>query len=174
LVKYSGYFAKRIEGLKITYTPIIMKTDVDHYYLSGRLDELVRDAQLRRHFGAITGALMERILRYLLGNQYVMSKVIGFHRAWRVNFGTGMGLIHSGELADLIFLQQGRIHHARTKTKSLASHGIVHYSHFRDDILYVGQDALASVKFLYEMRRHGEYFKISQENISIKEGFSGY
>ena len=103
LVKDGGHFTRRIESLKVTYIPIIMKLDVDHYYLSGQAHELVRDAQLRRHFGTDKGVLMERILWYLLGNQFVVSQTIGSHRAWRVNLGTGMGLIHSGELADIIF-----------------------------------------------------------------------
>ena len=45
--------------------------------------------------------IVRRVLVFLLGHQYVTVK--GTRRLWRVLEGTGMGLIHSGELADLAF-----------------------------------------------------------------------
>ena len=84
-------------------------------------------------FGTGKGVLMERILWYLLRNQFVVSQTIGSHRAWRVNLGTGMGLIHSGELADIIFYN--KVESIMLTQKSCASYGIMHDSRFRDDIL---------------------------------------
>ena len=79
-----------------------------------------------------------------------------------------MGLIHSGELVDIIF--HNKVDSIMLTKESCASYGIMHYSRFRDDILFVGNDAMASARFYFAMERHGEYFKISQESISTKKG----
>ena len=143
-----------------------MKRDADHYYLSEEAHELVRDAQLQSQFGVQKGTLMERILWHLLGHQYVMSNIVSFSRAWEINYGTGMGLIHSGELTELMLYN--KVESILLSIESFDEHQLTHDSRFRDDIHFVGRDTIASAPFYYMMERHSEYLKISQESISAK------
>ena len=95
-----------------------------------------------------------------------MSNIVGFSRAWKIKYGTGMGLIHSGELTELTFYN--KVESIMLCMESIDEHQLTHHSLFRGDIFFRRQRYVGFSNVYYRMGRHSEYFNISQESMSTK------
>ena len=75
-----------------------IKFDIQDYYMGGNKDDLIANALER--FEGVEGKLMKEAWHLLLGKQWIMSNEFR-DQIWKVCKGSGMGLLHSGDMADL-------------------------------------------------------------------------
>ena len=80
--------------------------DIKDYYLSGTEKQLVNDAA--DIVDSSIKPLMQRCLHFLLGNQYVINENCArtYPSMYKVTRGTGMGLVHSGDMCDAILFSK--------------------------------------------------------------------
>ena len=140
-----------------------IKIDVKDFYMSGTAQELTEDARQCMHSGP-RKKLLESALLFLLQEQYVESPLLE-ERTFKVVLGSGMGLPHSGELADLVLLNcmERNFTCARKKRVDV---GIQQYWRFRDDILIVGSNPTGSRQFFNSMKARAKYFALKVESVS--------
>ena len=97
LVKDTAQFIRSISQHRVKASHFFMKLDIKDYYLSGGNDALCGASS--KLVPPNTQPLFEQTLMTLLHYQLVKSSELE-GRYWRVVQGTGMGLPHSGEVAD--------------------------------------------------------------------------
>ena len=162
LVKSSKFFVERISCVKPIGRVLFVKLDLKDYFLSGTPDELIHDI-----VGPLAGCekkLVEDCLHLLLSHQYISAE--GFDgRLWRSVKGSGMGLLHSGDLMDVAFYLRCEKWFLDCPGK-LWSYGIQRYFRYRDDILIVAQSADGVRCFLDEVRSRQKYFRVEIESSS--------
>ena len=73
--------------------------DVKHFFMSGTTDQMVSSSTEGLPVGALKSLLQDAGF-FLLYHQYIRARFAN-NRVWRVKQGSGMGLGHSGVLADL-------------------------------------------------------------------------
>ena len=112
-------------------------------------------------YSSISHSLMKESLWFLLDNQYVSDKVLD--QELKVIKGSGMGLPHSGGVAELAFMFGGELR-ALTRQQEL---GIFFYGRFKDDCLIIFDD-YDNLKIFVEDLREGHPFTIECESISSK------
>ena len=116
----------RIKGLKVPDDTFFLKGDVRDFYMTGDVDEI---AEAAMHFTPPPlRAAMKHAVQFLVSTQYIRIK--GQPNIWQTRFGSGMGLMHSGELADATLLYR--------EPKSFQWHeqyGVWLYLRYKDDIL---------------------------------------
>ena len=124
--------------------------------MSGRHPELIEAGIANLSEGRRRDCL-RRVLKFLLDNQYVKSGALP-ERLWKVEEGSGMGLVHSGDLCDAAL---GSLAESwSTDPVVLREHGVRLYVRFRDDIFFIGSDRRLSVSYLQELRRRAKFFHI--------------
>ncbi|CAE7466663.1 unnamed protein product [Symbiodinium sp. CCMP2592] len=165
LVKDTAQFIKSISSYTATPNHFFMKLDIKDYYLSGTSEELC---------GACSKVIRSEILPLftttlmtLLYYQFVESRELP-ERIWRVTKGTGMGLPHSGEVADSAFAALAEDPWAVKRTIQ-AHHGIDGYWRFRDDILILGSNRQRAKEFFWELRKLAAFFKVQCEAWNAEE-----
>ena len=105
---------------------------------------------------------------FLLDNQWVTDPYDGAHPSspnwYKVSRGSGMGLVHSGELSDLIF--HNRVEHDLESTKSLCH--IKWYFRYRDDILFCSRrhHRQQRLEFFQMVKQRAGYYKVICESVS--------
>lgn len=99
--------------------------------------------------------LLHDVLSFLIYEQFITSDVLqnpdGSRRYWRVTRGTGMGLRHSGPIADAVFLlltERGWALRADIQE----AHGILRYFRFRDDLWILSKSRLGLRSFYAGIR----------------------
>ena len=113
-------------------------------------------------------------LKFLLGNQFVMSEQIE-NSTVQVNLGTGMGMRHSGSVADGSFysaVESGfvRKHNGwSVNSNLLQSFGVTNYVRFKDDIFYIAKSPEAALNFLDSLQSRCSHFKLKLEECSPQE-----
>ena len=128
------------------------KLDVKHFYMSGTSVELADLAASAFEETNLYRLVKESIL-FLLEHQEVVDK--SSNTRVKVCRGSGMGLPHSGAIAELALLQGGEI----PALKHMHDLHIVFYARFKDDILIVFSDYARLNTFINHLRR-GHPFKI--------------
>ena len=139
-----------------------VKLDIAQFFLSGTLHDLVRDTTM-----GMTGPakiLAKRVLEFLLWEQYVSCRWLP-GRVFRTVRGTGMGLVHSGEVADCAYFH--RVERGRMDDKSyLARYKIDGYWRFKDDALLLVNDMDLAKQFIWDTMRLADYFVVECEAVS--------
>ena len=123
------------------------KLDIKDFYLSGTVEQLVKDATFGLHDDRKKLAVL--VLEFILSEQYVQSKWFP-NRVWKSTVGSGMGLVHSGEVAELAFFsicERGLV----DTEASRQLHGLEAYWRFRDDIAMLATDVF-KMEALVKMR----------------------
>ena len=110
--------------------------DLKDSYLSGSVAEIA--SAVGGAFGGRKGTLAKDVIDCLLTNQFVSSK---YHpsRCWQVVQGSGISLVHSGEVVDRVFFSI--VERIASEKGFLQKHGIKHYWRYRDDLLLLGNSA---------------------------------
>ncbi len=124
-----------IRSAKVGPRSILLKYDIKEYYLSGAHDELAR-----RSSGLLSGPIsgwLRGCLDWLLGFQFVRFRPeVQAHL--HVQLGSGMGMRHSGAVADAAFYDL--VERDLLSSESRQQHGISVFARFRDDIFVVLSD----------------------------------
>ena len=161
LVVDSRDFAKKPSSLHIPNINELsfVKIDVKDFYMSGSADDLVRDSTclLPHH----KRELCADILYLLLASQWI-STGLGHHKnvVWNVTQGSGMGLPHSGDVADLALLARAECTHV-VNPAVMQDHGIIASMRFRDDILILASNKTGTAKFIHEMKNYAAISSLS-------------
>ena len=80
------------------------------------------------------GHAISEAAEFLLYHQYVRSPYF-LHQRWRVDIGSGMGLRHSGGIADVAFY--GLVEPWLLSPEVSVPNGVVLYKRFRDDVFMI-------------------------------------
>jgi hypothetical protein len=158
----SVHVTKRLRGTPVPPGSKLAKVDLSDFYLSGTADELVVDVMRlfpSRHF---LNPLRHNILTLLLYFQFVKGRAAP--GIFRVAKGSGMGLIHSGDVADAAYWI--RVERWIRSPRHPFYHHVHAYGRFKDDSIFVFDDFTAFRTVVDEMRSRGSYFTIKVEQVS--------
>lgn len=163
IVKDTKAAVDRLKAVNVVASDLICTVDVREFYMSGSINELISDV-LVWFTDPVLKSLIERSLWILLGNQYVHSPHF-LDRLWKVIRGSGMGLPHSGEVADLALLTRME----RWALTHASVHDISAYLRFRDDIIIIGKSAHSLGLFVRGLRSRSAYFVLEVDKFG-REG----
>eukprot|EP00933_Yihiella_yeosuensis_P044464 TRINITY_DN39620_c0_g1_i1.p1 TRINITY_DN39620_c0_g1~~TRINITY_DN39620_c0_g1_i1.p1 ORF type:complete len:635 (+),score=76.46 TRINITY_DN39620_c0_g1_i1:476-2380(+) len=168
LIPDSRTFVRQLKLLTADADSYFIKLDVKDFYMSGTADELVNDAVGLMASGQ-RKELTKEALQFLLSTQFVTSELHELQgRVWKVLRGSGMGLKHSGDLADSALLFKAE--HAWACNRDVMNfHGIQAYWRFRDDILIIATDPKLSLPYVTKFMSSAGYFKVLCERVSRTE-----
>ena len=139
----------------------LVKIDIKDFFLSGSPDELVRDV-LHHLPDSVYQRLLKDILHFLLHTQFV--RVVGADLLFQCVSGSGMGLVHSGAVAETALLN--RADRSMFDQTLLAQHGISLALRYRDDVLICGTDKVLFRKWFWEYQDLAGYFRTCLEEFS--------
>ena len=100
LIKDSFGLKKRLMQLRSCNGEAYARMDIKDFFLSGSKEELIEDAL--DNMDEETRPVMKRCLNFLLEEQWVRDAHGHDGSLCKATSGTGMGLLHSGELSDWI------------------------------------------------------------------------
>lgn len=157
-------FVRKLSSVKCKPTARFCKLDVKHFFMSGNASDLTR-LTTSMFVGAGIQDLIFNSVFFLLDTQLVVDVKSG--TCLKVIIGSGMGLPHSGAVAEASFLMG-----AESKLiERLAEFEIDFYGRFKDDVLIVFNSTQLLQNFVGELKQ-GHPFKIECESIStLKASF---
>ena len=100
LLRDTAQLVRDIRGMRVPLGSYLVKFDVKQYFMIGSPDALLYACVKDHGLPSERADILRGALSYLLRNQYVASPFWP-HRRYHVEQGSGMGLQHSGEVADL-------------------------------------------------------------------------
>ena len=128
------------------------KVDVTDFYVNGNVDEITSCVLSLFDTRDVIYSTLEAVIRFLLQCQFVRDPWGDSEDlVYQVVFGSGMGLPHSGELANCAFL--GLVERRLLHPRILNEHGIRGHFRFRDDILLLGQGLASRTRIYLDMMR---------------------
>jgi len=125
--------------------------DLKDFYSNGTPDQIIEAILTLWAADDPMKDVLHRVLDFVLRNQYVDDPWEGSDNlTYHVLEGSGMGLGHSGEVADctLVALMERRVVTAGAGEK-FAHHGVRAYWRFRDDILLLSGGLASSTMSLF-------------------------
>ena len=152
---------KQVQRQRPVKTSYFVRLDVADFFLSGSFDDLIHDATVHME-PTVEKSVLEDIPSFLLRQQFVTSSSAP-SRLWRSILGSGMGLIHSGELASASLYNHAK--KTLTSLSALRAHGILGYWRYRDDCFIHATDRLPFRNRFAELRRKAGYFKLTCEEV---------
>lgn len=169
ILKDSADFVEKLSRVPLHTSQEVAKVDVKDFFMSGSPDELLTpileslptsSTQELRYRN-----LLKEVAEFLLENQYISSRVLGDDRVYLVTRGTGMGLIHSGELADVsLYLKAERPW--ATDAQVMERHYVNTLFRFKDDILVFLNDLRGWRKYFEGYSDRAGCFKLEVEDIN--------
>ncbi len=168
ILKDSQDFVERLRNVEFRSDQFMVKVDVKDFFMSGTPSELTTPivdslptATLKQRTYKL---LLLNVLDFLLENQYICSHYCP-EEVFNVVEGTGMGLLHSGDLADaaLFFLAEFQW---ACNPKVQSDHGIAALFRFKDDIICFVNSPLQWEIFFKEYCHRSSCFKLELEEIS--------
>jgi len=150
----------QLDGLRVDSHTFFIEVDVADFFMSGKGEELV-SASTEHIPDGPKKSLMQDVTRLLLRAQFIESKLLP-DRLWQVQQGTGMGLRHSGEIADSSFANLVEVGFAARKEIQKAF-SILHYSRYRDNMLIIGNDRRLAYMFLGMIMDRSRFFQLTIE-----------
>lgn len=104
IVKDAFELKQRLQHVHVPDGSLLYRIDMKSFFMSGEPIELARTVSACFNNAAQRDAMLDGIL-FLLTHQYIVSdREQHSGRLWQVVKGTGMGLQHSSELANLALL----------------------------------------------------------------------
>jgi len=140
-----------------------VKADIKDFFMSGASADLCSDA-VSIFPESQTKDVVAKALLWLLQNQLLESDHYP-DDCWHVIEGSGMGLIHSAEVAESAFYMRVEAKFG-TRPVIMQKYGIVRYWRYRDDILMISRDRRMLVPYVRTIRRFSGYFIIDDVEIS--------
>ena len=163
IIRNTRHLIESLSKIRIGSMCTLVKLDIKDFFMSGRHDDLVRAVE--KCFTDDFGRTLAAVTRFLLANQYIDNEAEG-SELFKVDIGSGMGCIHSGDLSDLCFyvlVECGYILDPGIREAL----GIVAYFRFKDDILLVMNCDEDGVQECVEsIRQRAEYFIVTIDEIS--------
>ncbi len=175
---------QKIRHIPIKRCTVLIKCDVKDFYLSGDHFDLTLAVSNFLEFFKVDcdkkGIIMD-CLEFLLDNQFVQkpstpgkdgtpeSAEDRYHRlcnCWQVLRGTGMGLPHSGEVADAAMFASNELlwtHNVAIREH----HEITFYGRYRDDIIIIGDNIKKAHDFFDGLRKGSKFFELKLEEFSL-------
>jgi hypothetical protein len=169
ILKDSQDFVERLRTVKLRPNQLMVKVDVKDFFMSGTPSELTKP--ILESLPTTTGeqrtynTLLSNVLDFLLENQYICSP-FSKDKVYQVIKGTGMGLFHSGDLADtaLYFLSESKW---ACNPDIQIGHGIDAFYRFKDDIFCIVDSSTQKWEhFLMEYGDRSSCFKMELEDVS--------
>ena len=130
----------------------------EYFYIRGSVYQLCR--LCTRSFSGDLKKVLDRVLNFLLGHQCVEARALP-GRLWLCELGSGMGLKHSGDVADLSLYEE--LETWSTAESVLRENEIDGYWRFRDDILLLAGNRSKSVPYARQLVERGGIFKLKCE-----------
>jgi len=154
----------------IPVNSIFVKLDVKDFFMTGEVHELT--TPIREFIGGKLGALAADVAEFLLESQFLESPY-WLEQCFKVILGSGMGLPHSGDVADTAFLWYVEIPFILS-ARNRKLYGIILYARYRDDMLAILNHAPAQGitpvnDFVSIVQRRAKPFRVSVESISHQE-----
>lgn len=133
--------------------------------MSGAFQDLVHDAT-QQVIDDDLKCLLSDCLHFLLSTQFVKSTAPCLKdRLWMVRQGSGMGLKHSGDLADCALLLKAEVSWA-VNPGVMQEHGIKAYWRFRDDVLLIATEPSLTMQYVRHLMHLAGYFRVVCERVS--------
>jgi hypothetical protein len=162
----SDQVAERIRGVFVGSRAVLLKFDVVDFYLSGE-HGFITNTIKSCVASSEEQAFLESALGLVLGFQYVENSVDPALRAstvFRVTRGSGIGMVHSGAVADLCF--------AKTVEEPVLARcvelGVSLYLRFRDDVFVVCKEPSSARNFIDSfVERSGVFCEVKLEKVSL-------
>ena len=160
IIRNSKHFVEVITKLKYKPTQKICKLDIEHFFMSGQSHELADLAtRICDTEHADLQELLHDMILFLTDNQYIQDG----QSTYKVEVGTGMGLPHSGAVAEASILCGSE----RELVKQIGQYDIDLYVRFKDDILCVFNNSDLMAKFVSKLKQ-GHPFSIVCDEVSSK------
>ena len=151
---------RSLHGMQVPAGAVLATLDLKDFFMSGPIFDLIADCV--SFFDGPLGILIGEVLCLLLDNQYiVLSDGVQFFKCVA---GSGMGLPHSGMVANLSFLK--RVEVALVTPECLTRHSILRYVRYFDDILCVYHDRSMFAQFVQDMKVRATHFTITCSAVS--------
>ena len=164
IVKNSQSALHAIKSVPVSSEDYLLRLDLKDFYMSGHHHDFVESVKSTASKQNVKEAL-NSAMWFLLYHQYVQSPFLP-GRVWKVQHGSGQGLIHSGDVTDLTYycvVEKNLI-----TPESLNLHAIKLYIRFRDDIFIIASESTKMWTFAKKLQRQGvkHGFKIKLESYS--------
>jgi hypothetical protein len=164
LLRDSSDLVDKLGKLSVV-APIYYRLDVQDYFLSGSSSDLCMDST-QEILPIRKKLVLQRALRFILDRQLVTSlDSEGNQVVLQVERGSGMGLPHSGAVADTSLrnlMEKGFVDSPST----LARYDIYAYYRFKDDILIIAKTRTGARAFVVELMKNSKYYAIKVEAVS--------
>jgi len=171
LVKNAADAKRQMSSATLVGTEELVKLDIKDFYLSGTCEQITNTIAPAFNDDHRLWQLVKRALEFLLQHQFVRGRFYvadADHGSFRCVRGSGMGLPHSGDIADLCLLLLIELWLLRPCVR--AKCGIAFYLRFRDDaLLAIAPKRLDRV--LDHIRVQAKFFKVEEESRNIYAKF---
>ena len=165
IVRDSEDLIRKIKDIKIEPSMWFMKGDIKDFFMTGEPQQLIHPC-----VNAVKEEFREPLreaLEFLIENQFV--QIPGCeHRAWKVCRGSGMGLPHSGEVADMVFLMNER--KFILVSENIMKYSIKAYFRYKDDMMMIIDNTGSNVpRVWYRYKICAAPFEVKMDSISQNE-----
>lgn len=168
LVVDTSQFLAKLNKLEANSNDIFVKFDVADFFMSGSSSELSFSvSRLFENDGEKVRNFVQGVVFFLLENQFVS---VGYpdgaeSETYKLAKGSGMGLAHSGSVADAALLVAAEY----GKLDPSIQAGVKLFCRFRDDGILIAKSRTEAVAFGQQYRNSAAPFKIKCEQVSATE-----
>ena len=160
LISSSKMVVDRVSRIAIENNYCVMvKVDIKHFYVVGQ-HHLLAEALAKLFADPMLKSIIFDVAHYLLDNQYIIA---GSSR-YKVREGCGIGLMHAGNMADMIYYSM--VEKCLISNNSFVDAGVIGWFRFRDDMLFILKKGQSFKTLFNEMTRLSGCFKLNIEEIS--------
>ena len=157
LMRSSAEVVKRLHHVSVPGKLFLVKLDIKDFYVVGEA-HIIAEKVARLFECEKRRSLIFDITYFLLSNQFVKSG----GALYEVARGTGIGLLHSGDVADACFYSMVE----KPLENSFVAAGVLDWYRFRDDMLFLASDAAKFNALKAKMEALSDFFVLEVENVS--------
>ena len=164
LLRDTQDFCQKISRVQAKPEHRLLRLDIKDFFMSGSAGNIIGSLKDTLPNDTPRSNTILEVLDLLLEAQFIETKIIP-REIYIVEKGTGMGLPHSGDVADTSFYslaEESWVHNLATRTKC----SIVAYWRFKDDIFFILENWHSFRTFLRKFMADAQFFKIEVEGIS--------
>ena len=162
LVPSSKTVVDRVSKIRVGSYLIMVKLDIKDFYVVGE-PHMLAEAVAVLFSDPVVKSTMWDVLHFLLDNQYVKD----LDKLYKVRHGCGIGLLHSGDVADAAFYSL--VEKILLDNDEFIRYGVVDWYRFRDDMCFLLHSGPLFQKLLDRMRRLSGCFELKVEEVSTVE-----
>ena len=152
---------QRIKDLQFNHPVSLARIDLKEFFMSGKDTDFLRCVDL---LPVSIRPEAAAAIDFLCKHQFLVADAVP-GTLWKVQTGTGMGLIHSSQLCDLTYYRHAE--HGLVTANALDVLGICLYLRFRDDILVVyNTEKNQFSRFVNLLKSKAPYVQLHCESIS--------